>query len=76
MFQIVSQLKRRMSVRRGVSCCSVIKLPAQLNIDHDEDRIDMIHQWIETLCDPYSNLVLELNTNAQVAKHYKSLFTF
>lgn len=43
-------------------CVSVIRLPRQMeNMKHDEGRIGMIHQWIETLCDPYSSLLSTLN---------------
>ena len=55
-----------MSDRALNACCSIIKLPQQVNLKHDEGRIEMLHQWIETLCDPDSNLILELNKSTQV----------
>ena len=59
-----------MSDRALNACCSIIKLPQQVNLKHDEGRIEMLHQWIETLCDPDSNLILELNKSIQVKSFY------
>ena len=57
-------------------CVSVIRLPRQMeNMKHDEGRIGMIHQWIETLCDPYSSLLSTLNETVHVCTRWQSVNT-
>ena len=47
---------------------SVVSLAREVReVKHDEGRVAMLHQWIEKLCDPYSNLITELNKNVKVS---------
>ena len=46
-----------------MSCESVVSLPGGLR--HEEARIDILHNWIETLCDPGSSLITELNNTVR-----------
>ena len=46
-----------------MSCESVVPLPGGLR--HEEARIDILHTWIETLCDPGSSLITELNNTVR-----------
>ena len=51
------------------SCISLITLPPQIvKLKHDERRIGMLHQWIETVCDPESNIIRELNKTVEVGR--------
>ena len=48
----------------------VVSLPREMGeVGHDEGRVALLHQWIEKLCDPYSNLITELNKNVKVSYH-------
>ena len=48
-----------------MSCVSVVSLPGQVRLGHDEARLSMLHAWISALCDPGSGLVTELNTSVR-----------
>ena len=48
-----------------MSCVSVVTLPGQVRLGHDEARLSMLHSWISALCDPSSGLVTELNTTVR-----------
>ena len=57
-----------MDINTVTRSVSVIRLPRQMgNMVHDEGRIGMVHQWIETLCDPYSSLLTTLNETVHVS---------
>lgn len=52
----------------------VVPLSRELGeVGHDEGRVAMLHQWIEKLCDPYSNLITELNKNVTVSYFFVTL---
>ena len=44
---------------------SVVTLPGQVRLGHDEARLSMLHAWIAAQCDPGSGLVTELNTSVR-----------
>ena len=50
---------------------SVVTLPGQVRLGHDEARLSLLHAWIAALCDPGSGLVTELNTSVRPVRRQK-----
>ena len=64
-FRLVISPHQCPSCSGPMSCVSVVTLPGQVRLGHDEARLSMLHAWISALCDPGSGLVTELNTSVR-----------
>lgn len=54
-------------------CVSIVTLPGQVVLGHDESRLSLLHSWIAALCDPFSVLVTELNNTVKPKLNEKCL---